>query len=337
MQSSKPIGSSNGETRRSLPLHAEPFQVYGMADRRKLIHRGRVLLDAMSGDLVSGDAHEVHEDVDGVWCNGQRIGVGAERVALPAFEGHPYAALLDALHREMLVNIVDHAPLPNVMVYRRPWYRDAAMVAMCFEKTGNLHLIEPWIASLRDPYDHNNGEDEPDNLGQVLYLASLVGDASHPIVAEVFEAAEACTRGGCLVGHTDGGPRPIYQTGWMKFGLARLRLDDPYTLPDTADTYADLAWWHDPQPCVPKQPTPDESCYPYLTWARAHFYRTPPPMHLLGPDRSAPLTWEAEASQADYGGMDPVGHAYREARVCLPHTWHAAEAFLYLYQLDSMS
>jgi hypothetical protein len=46
-----------------------------------------------------------------------------------------------------------------------------------------------------------------------------------------------------------------------------------------------------------------------------------------------PLTWEAKASQAQYDGMNRIAPMYAKEKICTPHTWHAAEAFLYL--LDS--
>ena len=69
--------------------------------------------------------------------------------------------------------------------------------------------------------------------------------------------------------------------------------------------------------------------YPYLAWAEAHFHGRPPPMDLSG---GAPLTWEARASEADYGRMAAVLPGHAEARISLPHTWHAAEMFLYLIE-----
>ena len=68
--------------------------------------------------------------------------------------------------------------------------------------------------------------------------------------------------------------------------------------------------------------------YPYLTWAGSH-YAGPRKGKLS--DRDYPLTWEAKASQADYAGMRLVAPAFTGQKLCAPHTWHAAEAFLYLF------
>jgi hypothetical protein len=67
--------------------------------------------------------------------------------------------------------------------------------------------------------------------------------------------------------------------------------------------------------------------YPYLCWAEAHFQGWPVPMSL---EEQYPLTWEAHASQANYPGMKVVSKKYTDRKICAPHSWHAAEMFLYL-------
>jgi hypothetical protein len=42
------------------------------------------------------------------------------------------------------------------------------------------------------------------------------------------------------------------------------------------------------------------------------------------------MTWEARASQANYPGMKLISKEYTDRRICAPHSWHAAEMFLYL-------
>ncbi len=46
-----------------------------------------------------------------------------------------------------------------------------------------------------------------------------------------------------------------------------------------------------------------------------------------------PLTWEACASEADHLAMSGISWDYPRHRICLPHSWHAAEMFLYLDEL----
>ena len=339
-----------------------------MGHRRKLLFRAGTLSDALTGEvlrawpdaaeriipdkyrvelnLASGGAVVITEDEDGVWLEqgGRPDCLTAAPVQLPRFEGHPHAALLRILHHELLVNVMPHGPVPNFFVYPKPWYRDAAMVAMCLERTGNVGLLRDWILGLRDPFDHNNGgRSEPDNLGQALYLISLVADASHPLVEAVLGAIGQFAQGWHIMGITDGAEHPVYQTKWLKFGLRSLGQEDPWEIPAVRDSYSSLFWWDFKEAHVPGprfgengdwQPVSGRietgACphFPYLNWAEAHFYGEPPPLHLLGTDY--PLTWEAHASEAQYAGTAPLGPEYVARRLCAPHTWHAAEAFLYL-------
>lgn len=69
-----------------------------------------------------------------------------------------------------------------------------------------------------------------------------------------------------------------------------------------------------------------------LAWAEDHFYgekRGP-----LG-NRDYPLSWEANASQADYKRMNRISPLYSEQKLSVPHTWHAAEMFLRLLEARS--
>ena len=53
----------------------------------------------------------------------------------------------------------------------------------------------------------------------------------------------------------------------------------------------------------------------------------PPDKLPLG--KTYPLTWEAHPSEAVYANMAVVDPAYAKMKLSPPHTWHAAEAFLY--------
>jgi hypothetical protein len=268
-------------------------------------------------------------------------------VNLPTFAGHRYAQVLRVLHQEMLVNIRvpalrAGAPLPNLIVYDKPWYRDAAMVCMCLEKTGNLHLVRDWILGLREPFDRNNASTcEPDNLGQALYLISLVANASHPLVKVILEEVEKFRTGDYIVGSTDSGQYPVYQTKWLKFGLRALGLPDPFQIPPVFDPYSALFWMDYREQHVPgprfKQMSRER--YPYLGWAEDHFYGDPPGRVPASPMRAGgglvyPLTWEAFASEAKYEKMAVVSEEYVNLKLAAPHTWHAAEMFLRLLECE---
>lgn len=247
-------------------------------------------------------------------------------------------SLLDRLHDEVLMCIVDGKPLPNPVVYTTPWYRDAAMMAMVLRETGEIHRIRDWILGLASPYDRcNAGIEEPDNLGQALFLISLVADSNHPLVPTILEEAKRRAPEGWLTGQTDFAEHPIYATRWLKLGLRSLGLDDPYQLPVVTDSYEHLFWMDGGV----MHRTPNyqaEADYPYLAWAEAHALGLPAPVSLLGGGTEAPaalpegvLTWERNASQADYSAYQSSHPALAHGRLCGPHSWHAAEAFLLLH------
>jgi hypothetical protein len=341
---------------------AEPaFFLFGCGARQKLLYRSGELLDARTGAMlkrwdvatavIRADALTVtltltgttpqqvviSEDEQGVWLDegGKRTSLTAAPVKLPTFnEGNRpehTAALLRILHHEILLNVVDGKPLPNFMVYKKPWYRDGAMMAMVLAKTGNLDLIRSWIMELRDPFDRNNkNEREPDNLGQVLYLLSLVTDAKHPLVATVLAEAETFRVGDHIRGNSDFAPHPVYQTKWLKFGLRALGLPDAWRIPAVEDSYSALFWMDYRDEHVGKGgfDSHGQQLYPYLGWASDHFYRKAPVLPAIG----FPLSWEAKASEANYAGMALVAPAYAQQQLSAPHTWHAAEMFLYLSQ-----
>ena len=232
------------------------------------------------------------------------------------------------------MNVIDDQPVPNYFVYPKAWYRDGAMMAMCFEATGNLDLVKDWVLNLNAPYDRNNaGETEADNLGQALYLISLVSDRHHPLVARILDELPKFEvqrpEGKYIQGRSDFAEHPAYQTKWAKYGLAVLKLDDPYVVPQVQDSYSALFWWAYKDTYVASQDAHDRGPYPYLGWACDHFHgRQQSPIS----DRDYPLTWEQRASQAKYEGMLRISEQYTQQRLAAPHTWHAAEVFLYLLQ-----
>ncbi len=336
-----------------------PFFLFGMGGRRKLLYKDGAFADALTGQVVrrwevaaerivpaeyalhletkDGHAVSIVEDEEAVWIetDGERECVSQGHINLPTFQGHRCARVLRVLHQEMLVNIVNGAPVPNLFVYRKPWYRDAAMVCMCLEKTGNLHLVADWILALREPFDRNNAHHcEPDNLGQALYLISLVSDASHPLVKTILKTVPEFTRGTHLVGSTDSGEHPVYQTKWLKYALACLGLDDPYEIPAVYDPYSALFWMDYKEQHVhgPRFGERSRERYPYLGWAEDHFFGEPPGE--IGGGLEHPLTWESYASEADYPSMSVVCDEYVRRKMCAPHTWHAAEMFLYLLECE---
>lgn len=334
------------------------FFLFGMGARDKFLYRDGRLLDAQSGatvrewklgqDLivppeyavqittVDGRRITVREDEAAVWVeeDGHTEALPRTRspMRLPPFADHPYGRVLRVLHQELLVNVTPAGPVPNFFVYRKPWYRDAAMMALAFRETGNLDLIRDWILGLREPYDRNNaGETEADNLGQALFLISLVSHTNHPLVAPVLAELprfeQAGPAGKFIRGRSDFAEHPVYQTKWLKFGLRALGLPEPYVVPPVADGYGALFWMAYRDQHTPGKDADDRVNYPYLGWACDHFHgvaKSP-----IG-NRDYPLTWERLASQAHYPGMGRVDPVYVNQKLAVPHTWHAAEVFLHV-------
>lgn len=348
------------------PLPKQDFFLFGMGNRDKFVYKNGQLYNSKTGQLIyswqvkeekivpnqyavilylrDGNMILIYEDSNGIWLKEAdrllQINQQFIFINLPDFEGNQFNEILKVLHQEILINIVDSNPLPNYFVYKKPWRRDAAMMAMCLSHTGNLQLIHDWVLSLKEPYDYNNGkkqgspESETDNLGQTLYLISLFSDRSFPLVSVIleemkkWEKLESGVR--YLSGRSDFQEVPVYQTKWIKFGLKALNLDDPYSIPAIPDNYSSLFWWNYGTEHIPGDEWRNAN-YPYIGWARDHFYDQ---KNGLISDRLYPLTWEKDASQADYEGMDLIHPEYVDQKIAAPHTWHASEIFLYLLDLS---
>jgi hypothetical protein len=168
-----------------------------------------------------------------------------------------------------------------------------------------------------------------------LFLISLVSDKKHPLVSRIlaelprFEVRG--TKGRYIKGRSDFAEHPAYQTKWLKYGLGALGLPDPYTVPEVQDGYSALFWMDYKDAYVKGGDLDDRAEYPYLGWACDHFHglkRSPIS------NRDYPLTWEQNASQANYEGMRVIEPEFTQRRLCAPHTWHASEVFLYVLTLS---
>lgn len=351
------------ELRQLHPNHRElpdiRFFLFGMGDRLKLIYRDGRLLNALTGNieeqwrvqeeiiipseytvhlvLTDGQTVQIRENETGVWLlqTGKRpklIPGTRSRVNLPRFAKHPLGSVLRVLHQEVLINVIYGRPVPNFMVYLKPWYRDAALMAMVLRETGNLPLIRDWIMAINDPFDRNNqGLVEADNLGEILFLVSLVSDKSHPVVQLVLDSVNRFRRENYIIGKSDDAVHPVYQTKWLKYGLHSLNLPDPYTIPEQYDSYSSLVWWAYKNEHV-AGPDFDEKLSansPYLVWAEDHFYDRKRGM--VG-NSDYPLSWQQRDSDAHYPGMTVLDKGLAKQKLAYPHAWHAAEMFLVLSQ-----
>jgi len=330
------------------------FFLFGMGDRPKLIYKNGALYSYPNYETIrlwevnkeeilpseytvkletSDGIVCIREDSEGVWLNeSSACGCfGRSKLNLPTFEGHPVRETLRILHHEILINIINGVPVPNYFVYPKAWYRDGAMMAMVLKETDNLHLIRDWALGLSELYDRNNkGNEESDNLGQLLYLLGILDLKNHPLVELAVKEAERRLEEGVLTGSTDYAPHPVYQTKWLKLGLETMGFDSSYLrIPDVKDHYSPI-FWMDGHTMPPSDDSYNVK-YPYLWWAKKHTMRQAVDPFLLEP--SYPISSETCASEADYEKLRPLFPEYADARHSAPHTWHAAEMFLYIIDL----
>jgi hypothetical protein len=330
------------------------FFFFGMGDRLKMIYKNGNLINAKTGkvlrrwkvktavivpseylvhiELENGKAIDIQEDTQGIYIyeNGMQIIMAESRLSLPTFADKKFGPVLRVLHHEILMNVDEGLPMPNFMVYKKPRYRDAAMMTMVLKKTDNLNLIVNWIANLKEPCNINiEGSPEIDNLGEILYIISTVSDRKHPLIEKVLETAEAYKNATYIEGKTDYTFHPVYQTKWLKFGLKSLGIADEYKIPLMYDNYSTLVWWDYRTESVGGRQFDENTSakYPYLTWAEDHFSNQKRGVVSLS---DYPLTWESESKDANYEGMTIVDPIYTQTKLCITHGWHASEMFLVL-------
>ena len=260
----------------------------------------------------------------------------SEYINLPDFDNCKYHEQLRILHQEILVSFLGNLPVPNIFTYKKPWYRDSAMMALVLEKTDNLHLLKPWALSVTSLYDKNNaGNCEPDNLGQLAFVLSFFVDKSYPLINEIYKEAERIAENGLLRGLTDFGNHEIYSTLWLKLAFDKLGIvADFIKIPKDFDRYARM-FWMDKAEVETDTPFENEydELYPYLTWATYHFNGDEIDNSLI--EIKYPMSWEIKASQASYDLIAPLSEEYAKNKCSAPHSWHAAEMFMYLEEFKA--
>ena len=349
-----------------------PSFSFGLENRRKLLLTGDgnnvQLIDISTGEIVcSYSSTRVHidqanwtaqlldrsdnivatikEDENGVWLNNNIVPGTDEHINVPNFSTYKYPILMKSLYHEIMFQIINGAPYARLFDYEKNykelaqpivWYRDSAYVGLFLEKIGRTDLISSWIESINELYDNNRGVQEPDNLGEILYLESLLPEQKRNtalINSIIQEAQRISDHNGNLTGTTDGSTSSIYQTGWLKFGLDRLGMDDvaeSFGDGGTSDSngYSKLLWFTLTKQSINTSSTKTENfstistsdsststnaCgqkYPYINTAESHYDM------LVGVDYVRPLV-----TQISY----PVtwGDGTK------PHIWHSVELFLY--------
>lgn len=339
---------------RNLP--AVSFFFFGMGDRLKMLYKDGVLYNAKSGkairrwkiktslivpseylvhlELENGKSVDIQEDIQGVYIyeNNLQVIMAESRLSLPSFEDKKYGLILKVLHHEILMNMDEGIPLPNFLVYQKPSYRVAAMMTMVLKQTNNLNLIYNWVTNLQEPYNRSTENNpEIDNLGQLMYMISIVSGSKHPLIEKILEEIEGYKNSDYIEGKTDDSYHPVYQTKWIKFGLKSLGISDSYKIPLIYDGYSPVFWLDfKNQNAGGKQFDETTSLNsPYLTWAEDHTFNQKRAIVSLS---DYPLSWEAENKSVDYLGMNIVDKTYVQSKLCATHGWHASEMFLMLIE-----
>ncbi len=340
------------------------FYIFGMGNREKFIYKegGELIKFATNEVVTSFDVKREKFLFDRymvvIWTNDEKtylikensygaylsdITGGEEKlietlceseyINLPDFEDYKYPEQLRILHQEILVSFLGDLPVPNIYTYKKPWYRDGAMMALVLEKTKNLHLLRPWALSVKSLYDKNNkGNCEPDNLGQLAFVLSFFVDKNYPLIAEIYNEAERIAQNGLLTGLTDYGHHEIYSTLWLKYAFDKLDIRaDFIKIPKEFDRYARM-FWMDKSEVEADTPFKNEydELYPYLSWATYHFNDDEINTDLI--KIKYPMSWEIKASEAKYDLIAPLSEEYTKNKCSAPHSWHASEMFMYLIE-----
>ncbi|MGL5000058.1 MAG: hypothetical protein ACRC5T_13950 [Cetobacterium sp.] len=253
--------------------------------------------------------------------------ISSRKINIPSFEKYKHSKELKILFNEVMVNITKDGPVPNFLAYPKPWYRDAAIVAMVLEKTGNISEIQNWINNISEIYDENNGNKEPDNLGQVLYLLSFSNQEKKKLVEEVLkEAVQLSINKDYIEGITDGELHPVYQTTWLKYGMEKLNIDSSrYIIPNLKDSYSTLLWFYKKNQNIRSNERFNKR-WPYLYYAEINYYGE----KIEFDEGKYPLSTEWKPSAANFEKMKVLDNYFSENKLIVPHSWSAAEMFLYL-------
>lgn len=320
------------------------------------IQTDKIIPDEYKVVLTKKDGSEVVicEDEKAVWLREgnslDSIEGTTHNISLPDFSSYRYGRVLKVLHHEILFNIKASELRPNLYAYKKVWYRDCAMGAMVLEKTGNLELIRNSVLSMNALYDGNQQSvdgRESDNIGEYLYLKGLFCDKLERntlnLLTEELKTIEKKEKGwGKYISSiTDGQQNDYYATAFLKYAISRknMGLKDDYVLPSTGTVYKSLTWFYQKSSIGDKikyeikkiiqKSKRGHDIFPYLSVATAHYYGDP---SIPISQSSYPLSWETGGGLAEIGNMYRIDPMTKENKSCYPHTWTAAELFLYLYE-----
>ena len=254
------------------------------------------------------------------------------KIDLYTFENQKYQNTKKVLYNEILFNIKDSVIYPNIIVYDKPWYRDAALTCMVLKQTNNTSLIKDWVPTIEEIYDRQNaGIEEPDNLGELLYILSTQKEINEDLVEkienEAKRLAESNPNGYYIYGKTDFQDLHMYQNLWYEFGMKSIGRNSKFDLENVLeDIYVSTAWWTNHEAKNDFRKTPDFE-YPYLSTGTYHKRKDGT---IITNDNLYPLSWEKNASQAKYDNLKKLNLDLEIYRVSPLHTWASAELLLFL-------
>lgn len=331
---------------------------FGFNNRKKLLYKDGILKDLKTNkilykfnvnkeliipniytvliELKNGKTIKIYENEKGIFIdNDKTITIDDNKVNLPNLNKYQYGTLLNTLYGEILFNIKDGVIYPNILVYDKPWYRDAAITGMVLELTNNTSIIEKWINSIENIYDYQNkGTKETDNLGELLYLASLTKNRNTKLITNIQKETEKIIKnnknGNYLIGLTDYSEKNYYPSAWYNFGLTKLGLKEILNLKQikNKDDYSITTWWYNNN-CNFKEKINTDYNFPYLAYAQNHCTNK---TEIYLNKNLYPLSWEKNASEAKYDKMLLVDDIYKEEKLSITHTWSASELFMLIVE-----
>ncbi|MBP3841470.1 MAG: haloacid dehalogenase-like hydrolase [Bacilli bacterium] len=334
----------------------EETYYFGFGSRRKLLYRKNSLIDINTKEVLyefeekekliipnlytviiqtkDNNYIKIKEDNKGIHyaLNGKdEIIEGTDKeIKLFDFSNQKYQNIKKVLYGEILFNIKDNIIYPNIIVYDKPWYRDAAITSMVLRQTNNTDLINDWINSINELYDNNNGYNEPDNLGEILYLLSLSEERNEDLIDRIETEAERLAtsnpNGYYIYGQTDFSPQHLYQNLWYKLGIEKVGRTyhfDISKIPE--DDYSKGAWWSNY--IVKGSNNNLDVNYPYLSYAVLHKQKVG---KVVLNYNLYPLSWERNASQAKYENYLGIDNQMNDSKTSPIHSWSASELLLYI-------
>lgn len=332
------------------------FFLFGLGNRKKILFKENSLVDIETKKILykfdvsnvivipneymvllltkNNEYIKIYENKNGVYIqknNKSKLIKGTSvKLKLYNFKNQNYKNMKKVLYHEILFNIKNNKIYPNIMVYDSPWYRDAAITSMVLKQTNNESLIKKWnITTIYDK--QNKGDNEADNLGEVLYILSVQGNTDSKLIQKIEEEAEKNANenknGYYIEGNTDFSHHARYQNMWYSFGMDALGKRKKYNYTKTKDSYSATAWWSSDVLSGDLVNASSTKDYPYLSWAQ---YHTNHSGITFVNANLYPLSWEKNASEANYNAVSIINEYYVENKISPTHTWTASELLLFL-------